>query len=141
MMRRMQTALGTFEVSLQPQAPHTANDEADGVTLARMSLEKRFSGQLDATSEGQMLSARTAIAGSAGYVAIERVTGTLDGKRGSFVLQHHGVMDRGVPSLAVTVVPDSGTGELAGLAGRMTIEITQGQHKYSFGYELEHRMA
>jgi hypothetical protein len=101
-----------------------------------LSIDKRFHGELDGTSTGTMLSAGTAVAGSAGYVAIERVTGTLCGKRGSFALQHSGTMNRGAPSLSVTVVPDSGTDELAGLRGSMQIIIEKGKHSYDFDYEI-----
>lgn len=111
-------------------------DAVDGVTLARVRFDKRFAGPLDATSSVQMLGARTPVEGSAGYVALERVTGALDGKRGSFVLQHTGVMTRGARSLSVIVVPDSGTGELRGLAGRMDIQIVDGKHYYEMEFEL-----
>ena len=124
---------GEFEVRLASLPTH---DTAEGSLLGRRSLDKVFRGELAATSVGEMLSAGTAVKGSAGYVAIERVTGTLRGKAGTFVLLHRGVMDRGQPSLSVTVVPDSGTGELTGLTGTMAIEITQGQHFYDFEYTL-----
>jgi hypothetical protein len=126
-------ASGTFEVKLVPQPPE---DKAEGSTLARMSIDKQFHGDLEATSKGQMLSAVTDVKGSAGYVAIERVTGTLQGRTGSFVLQHAGTMTRGAPQLSVTVVPDSGTGQLAGLTGKMTINITDGKHSFDFDYTL-----
>ena len=102
--------------------------------MGRMSIDKQFHGDLEATSKGEMLAARTAVKGSAGYVAIERVTGTLHGKNGSFALQHTGVMTRGAPQLSVIVVPDSGTEELTGIDGRLTIEIVAGQHSYTFDY-------
>jgi hypothetical protein len=124
-------ASGTFEVKLTPQA--TA-DEAS--SLGRMSIDKQFHGDLEGTSKGEMLSAMTAVQGSAGYVAIERVTGTLKGRRGTFVLQHSGLMDRGKPQLAITVVPDSGTDQLAGLTGTMKIDIADGKHSYVFEYTL-----
>jgi hypothetical protein len=124
---------GTFEVTMRAEPDP---DVEEGVTLARMRLEKRFAGPLTGTSQGQMIAARTAVEGSAGYVAIERFTGTLDGKSGTFVLQHSGVMTRGARSLTVTVVPDSGTGELQGLAGRMDIQIVEGQHRYELDFEL-----
>lgn len=111
-------------------------DVVDGVTLAHARVQKRFEGPLAAEGIVQMLSARTAQEGSAAYSAIERVTGTLLGKRGSFVLQHTGVMDRGQSSLLITVVPDSGTGELSGLRGRMAIRIEGGNHFYDFDFEL-----
>jgi hypothetical protein len=101
-----------------------------------MSIDKQFHGDLEATSKGQMLSAVTAVKGSAGYVAIERVSGTLHGRSGTFVLQHSGTMTRGAPQQSVTVVPDSGTGQLVGLAGKMTINITDGKHSYEFEYSL-----
>ena len=126
-------ASGTFEVKLAPQ-PHAPGIEP--AALGRMSIEKQFRGDLEATSLGEMLSAGTAVPGSAGYVAIERVTGTLGGREGSFVLMHYGVMERGTPSLRVSVVPDSGTGGLEGIGGEMTIRIEQGGHEYGFEYEL-----
>jgi len=105
--------------------------------LAQMSLEKRYRGDLEAEGRGVMLSAGTDVAGSAGYVAIERVTGMLGGRSGGFVLQHTGTMNRGEPSLSITVVPDSGTGELAGLSGRLGIDIREGgAHFYDFDYAL-----
>jgi hypothetical protein len=102
-----------------------------------MSIEKLFRGDLEGSSRGEMLSAGTAVKGSAGYVAIERVSGTLQGRSGTFVLQHSATMRRGIPQLSITVVPDSGTGELAGLAGRMTIEIADGAHSYEFEYMID----
>jgi hypothetical protein len=102
-----------------------------------MSIDKQFKGDLDATSTGQMLAVGTDVKDSAGYVAMERVSGTLHGKKGSFALQHSGTMKRGVPALSVTVVPDSGTGELVGISGRMTIEVAQGKHSYTFDYRIE----
>ena len=129
----MQRAAGTFDVKLAPQP--LADATADAM-LARLSLDKQFHGDLEGTSRGEMLSAGTAVKGSAGYVAIERVTGTLNGRKGSFVLQHSGTMNRGIPQLSVMVVPDSGTDGLAGLAGTMTIDITGGRHAYVFEYSL-----
>ena len=126
-------ARGTFEVKLKPQA---SDDPAEGGPLGRMSLDKQFRGELEASSQGEMLSAGTSVKGSAGYVAMERVTGTLQGRGGSFILQHSGTMTRGTPQLTITVVPDSGTGELAGLAGRMAIEIADGTHSYDFEYTI-----
>lgn len=126
-------AVGTFEVKLTPQPPVLGvGDPAVG----RMAIDKTFAGDLEATSLGQMLAARTAVDGSAGYVAIERVVGALGGRRGSFVLQHSGTMNRGLPGLSVTVVPDSGTEELVGLAGSMAIELAGGKHSYRFDYAL-----
>jgi len=127
-------ANGTFEVKVNVEK--TDNKEAESARLGRMSLEKRFQGELEATSAGQMLSVGTEVAGSAGYVAMERVNGTLHGRTGSFALQHSGTMKRGEPQLSVTVVPDSGTGQLVGLAGEMTIKIVEGKHFYEFRYTL-----
>ena len=125
-------ATGSFEVQLMAQpAVHT------DAGVGRMSIDKTFSGDLQGSSQGEMLSAMTAVKGSAAYVAIERVTGSLHGRQGSFVLQHTGVMDRGTPRLDVTVVPDSGTGELGSLAGRMAIDIVAGKHLYTFDYSLD----
>jgi hypothetical protein len=107
-----------------------------GVVLGRLGITKVFHGDLDATSVVQMLSAGGSVKGSAGYVAIERVTGSLHGRAGSFILQHSGSMNRGAASLTVTVVPDTGTGDLAGLAGAMTIDIVDGKHFYAFEYAL-----
>jgi hypothetical protein len=129
-------ARGTFEVTLAPQ-PIT--DTTAGPALGRMSIDKRFSGDIDGTSKGEMLFAGTAVQGSAGYVAIERVTATIAGRHGSFVLQHTGTMTRGAPSLVVTVVPDSGTEGLTGLTGTMTIDIRDRQHFYDFTYTLPER--
>jgi len=125
---------GEFEVKLNPQKPD--NPEAESGGLGRMSLDKRFHGALEATSKGEMLSIMTEVKGSGVYVAIERVTGTLGGRRGSFILHHRGIMTRGVPELSVTVVPDSGTGDLTGLAGEMQIKIPGGKHFYEFSYTL-----
>ena len=126
-------ANGTFDVVVKPAAP---DDKADGSTLGRMSLEKQFHGDLEGTSKGEMLAASTEVKGSAGYVAIERVSGTLQGRKGTFILQHTGTMNRGALQLSITVVPDSGTGELAGLAGQMMIKVTDGKHFYEFDYTL-----
>jgi Protein of unknown function (DUF3224) len=125
-------AAGTFEVNITPQKPD--NPDAERANLGRMSIDKKFHGDLEASSRGEMLSALTDVKGSAGYVALERVTGSLGGRSGSFVLQHSGTMTRGTPQLSVTVVPDSGTGQLAGLAGTMTIKIADGKHFYDFEY-------
>lgn len=127
---------GKFDVKLTPQ-PWGLDD--DSGLLGRRTIDKRFHGDLDATSTGQMLSAGTAVNGSAGYVAIERVRGTLGGRRGTFVLQHSGSMSRGEKSLVVSVVPDSGTDELEGLSGDMAIDIIDGQHYYTFAYALPER--
>jgi len=128
-------ARGSFEVTLTPQA----QDAAEGAAIGRLSIDKQFHGDLEASSKGQMLAAGTATEGSAGYVAIEQATGTLHGRSGSFVLQHSGTMARGVGQLVITVVPDSGTGELVGLAGEMTITIVDGKHMYDFDYTLAER--
>lgn len=125
-------ARGTFDVTLAPLAPAHAGDNA----LGRMSIDKRFHGDLEATSRGEMLSFMTSVNGSAGYVAMERVTGTLGGRSGAFVLQHSATMTRGAPQLSVTIVPDSGAGELAGLAGSLRIIIEGGKHSYELDYTL-----
>ncbi len=125
----MARASGTFDVTLTPQP-------TDAATLGRMSIDKRFHGDLEATSKGEMLAAMTEVTGSAGYVAIERVTGRLGGREGTFALQHHGVMTRGAPALMVSVVPDSGTGELTGLSGSLSIAITDGKHYYELDYTI-----
>ena len=126
-------ATGTFEVKLTPQA---ADERADAATIGRLAIDKRFAGDLDAVSVGQMLASRSDVDGSAGYVALERVTGSLGGRSGSFVLQHSGHADRGRQSLAINVVADSGTGDLMGLSGTMKIIIEAGAHRYVFDYEL-----
>lgn len=125
---------GEFSVSVKPLATYTEGQA--GVALGRMSIDKTFSGALVATSKGEMLSALTTVKGSAGYVAIEQVTGSLDGKTGSFVLQHFGIMDKGKDRLVLEVVPDSGTDELQGLEGKMAILIKDGKHVYEFDYNL-----
>jgi hypothetical protein len=130
----MTHASGTFDVQLKPQI----DDENVGdPTVGRLSLDKQFHGDLEATSKGQMLAVSTDVNNSAGYVAMERVNGTLHGRSGTFALQHNGIMTRGAPQLTITVVPDSGTGELTGLAGSMTIEITERNHFYEFEYALD----
>ena len=126
-------ASGTFEVKLNPLPAHAAS--ADG-KLGRMSIDKQFKGDLEGTSQGEMLSVMTDVKGSAGYVAIERVSATLNGRRGTFVLQHNATMNRGEPFLNIIVVPDSGSGELAGLSGSMRIVIADGKHSYEFDYAL-----
>ena len=120
---------GHFEVNLKPLA---AADDPVGAML----IDKRFFGGLEGKSLGQMLAVRTAIPGSAGYVAMERVTGTLEGRQGSFALQHSGTMNNGAQSLSVTVVPDSGTDGLTRLTGTMEIIIESGKHNYRFRYAL-----
>lgn len=129
-------AKGSFEVQLNPLTAY--NDAADA-NVARMSLDKQFHGDLEATSKGEMLSAMGSIKGSAGYVAIERVTGKLHGHRGSFTLQHNATMTRGEPYLNIIVVPDSATEDLVGLVGKMTIIIADGKHSYEFDYTLPRR--
>ncbi len=124
---------GSFDVTLTAQEP---DDKAPGSTLGRMSIDKQFHGELEAKSKGQMLTGVSDVAGSAGYVAIERVTGTLKGRRGSFVLQHTGTMSKSGYQLSVTVVPDSGSGQLVGLSGKMDIKIVEGKHFYMFEYTL-----
>jgi uncharacterized protein DUF3224 len=128
----MTHAHGTFDVKLTPQP---ATDSVAAVP-GRMTIDKQFHGDLEATSQGQMLAALTEVKGSAGYVAIERVTGTLQGRKGSFVLQHSGTVTRGAQQLLITVVPDSGTEELAGLTGTMGITIADGKHSYDFEHTL-----
>jgi hypothetical protein len=125
-------ASGIFEVKLNPQKPD--NIQAESAKFGRMSIDKQFHGDLEATSQGEMLAAMTDVKGSAGYVAVERVSGTLHGRIGTFVLQHSGTMTRGVPELSVTVVPDSGTGALLGLTGKMAIKVDGGKHSYEFEY-------
>ncbi len=126
-------ASGTFEVRLTPQPGDAGTQRAN---LAKHAIDKQFHGDLEAASKGLMLSAGTEVKGSAGYVAIERVTGMLHGREGSFALLHRGIMSRGAPELAITVVPDSGTGALVGLAGSMAIQIADGKHTYDFEYTL-----
>ena len=129
----MAHATGTFEVKLVPLPPEGDSHDA---TLGRMSIDKQFRGDLDGTSKGQMLTAGSIVKGSAGYVAIEKVSGTLHGREGDFILQHSGTMTRGAPQLKITVVPDSGTGQLEGLTGELTIKIDDGKHSYDFEYTL-----
>ncbi|SHL79747.1 DUF3224 domain-containing protein [Rhodanobacter sp. OK091] len=126
-------ARGTFEVKMTPQP---AQEGVGDPGIGRMALDKQFQGDLEATSKGQMLAAGTDVSGSAGYVALDRVSGTLHGRSGTFALQHSGTMTRGTPQLSITVIPDSGTGELLGLAGTLAITITDGQHFYDFEYTL-----
>jgi hypothetical protein len=129
----MKKAKGSFEVTVQP----LSNAEVSGDALfGRFLLIKKFSGDLVGEARGQMLSAGTSTQGSAGYVAIDQVTGTLDGRVGSFILQHSGTMNRGAPGLSITVVPDSGTSGLAGLSGTLTISIVDKKHFYEFDYSL-----
>ena len=125
---------GEFTVALAPIEGYTKGQQ--GINLGRMSIDKTFKGDLNATSQGEMLSAMTPTQGSAGYVAIEQVIGELEGKQGSFVLQHFGTMNKGQDSLILNVIPDSGTNELKGLTGSMKIRIEQGIHYYDFDYRL-----
>src|SRR5579859_1279600 len=129
----MQSASGTFEVKTIPQA---AEEAAGGEAIGRLLLDKQFSGDLAAKSVGTMLGARSAVQGSAGYVAIEQLTGTLHGRAGSFLLQHFGLMNRGALEQRVEIIPDSGTQELSGIRGAMTIRIEGGTHHYQLDYEL-----
>lgn len=126
-------ATGAFDVKLNPQAPP---DTAEGMTLARLSIDKQFRGDLNATSKGEMLTAASDSNGSAAYVAIERVTGTLHGRRGSFVLMHSGTMTREAQQLTVTVAVGSGTAQLVGLDGTMVITVVDKKHVYDFEYSL-----
>jgi hypothetical protein len=126
-------ARGTFDVKVTPQP---ADDQAGG-PFGRLFLDKQFHGDLDAHSNGQMLAWGTGAENSGAYVALERVSGALQGRRGSFVLQHNGTMTKGVASMTVTVVPGSGTEELTGVAGKMTIVIAGGTHSYAFEYTLD----
>ena len=125
---------GTFNAILNPLDGYAKGE--NGVKLGRMSIEKVWNGELKGKSKGEMLSAMTSVKGSAGYVAIEQVTGSLSGKNGSFVLQHYGIMDKGQDRLVLEVVPDSGTGELIGLTGKMDIRIEGDTHYYDFEFEL-----
>ena len=126
-------ASGTFDVNIAPLA---LSESAPTDTRGRMSINKQFHGDLEATSIGEMLTAATATSGSAAYAAIEIVSGKLNGRSGSFALQHTGIMNRGVPNLVITVVPDSGTGELLGLSGTLTITVADGKHSWDFAYVL-----
>lgn len=127
-------ASGTFDVKVIPQTPEA---NVGDPTVGRLALDKQFHGDIVGISKGQMLAVSTDVEGSAGYVALERVNGTLHGRQGAFALQHTGTMTRGTPQLSISVVPDSGTGELAGLSGKMTINITDGKHFYEFDYTLD----
>jgi hypothetical protein len=115
--------------------PQTDDKNSDAA-LGRMTIDKQFHGDLEGTSKGQMLTGMTDVKGSAGYVAIEKVSGTLKGRAGTFILQHTGTMNRGVPQLTIMVVPDSGTGQLAGIAGNFKVIIAEGKHTYEFEYTL-----
>ncbi|WP_105531751.1 DUF3224 domain-containing protein [Solimicrobium silvestre] len=126
-------ATGTFEVKLMPES---LSGIAEKTGLGRMLLDKKFQGDLEASSQGEMLAFRSSVPSSAGYVAMETVSGTLHGRSGSFVLQHSSTMTRGVSEQSITVVPDSGTEDLAGLVGRLVIIIVESQHRYQFDYTL-----
>lgn len=125
-------ATGSFDIRLAPLAA----EDGPGPWFGRMSIDKRFYGDIEGTSKGQMLSAHTAVKHSAGYVAFEQVTGTLLGKRGSFILQHMGMMNKGSAGQSILVVPDSGTEELTGIRGKMTVRVDGGKHYYDFEYSL-----
>ena len=125
-------AKGTFEVKLVPHA----DEQAEAAGLGRMSIDKQFHGDLEGTSQGQMMSFMSSVKGSAGYVAMEKVSGTLAGRKGTFVQQHSATMNRGTPSLLISVVPDSGTDELTGISGTLNIIIADGKHSYEFEYEI-----
>jgi hypothetical protein len=126
-----QHATGSLEVKLAPLDPAFKSDDK---SIGRMSIDKQFHGELEAASKGEMLTAGTSIKGSAGYVALERVSGSLNGRTGTFILQHSATMNRGTPQLRIFVVPDSGTGQLNGLSGSMNILIQEGKHSYEFAY-------
>ena len=129
----MNNAHGTFDVKLAPQTPYDSSEGAVG----RMTIDKEFQGDLIASSKGEMLAIMSSsVKGSAGYVAMEKVNGALQGRKGTFALQHSGTMNRGAQSLTLTVVPDTGTGDLAGLSGSMKIVITDGKHFYDFDYTI-----
>lgn len=125
-------ASGMFDVKVTPMAIDVGAD----LGLGRMALAKVFHGDLEGAGSGMMLTAMTGTRGSAGYVAIERVSGNLHGRRGSFVFQHSGTMDRSVQTLSISVVPDSGTDELMGIAGQFKLEVVDGVHRYEFAYRL-----
>jgi hypothetical protein len=131
-----QQVKGPFDVKVVPQKPDT--QIARAANLARLTIDKRYHGDLEAVAKGEMLAAQTDTKGSAGYVAMERVTGKLKGRDGSFVLLHHATMSRGAPELVISVVPDSGTGELSGISGQMRVLIAEnGAHSYEFDYRLD----
>lgn len=133
MIDAMNNAHGTFDVKLAPQTP---SDPSEGA-VGRMTIDKQFHGDLIASSKGEMLAIMSgSVKDSAGYVAMEKVTGALQGRKGSFALQHSGTMNRGAQSLTLTVVPDTGSGELAGISGAMKITITDGKHFYDLDYTI-----
>lgn len=125
---------GKFDVELKPM--ECLVESVDKLNFGRMSIDKTFHGELAGESVGEMLNVRTSVDGSAGYVAIEQFVGELSGKKGSFALQHYGVMSKGTSTLTLEVVPDSAAGELAGLSGEMAIRIEEGQHYYDFDYKM-----
>ena len=128
----MRTVEGAFHVKMTPES-----QDGEAVKRGRMKLEKTYDGPLDAVATGEMLTVMTPVEGSAVYVAVETVTGSLEGREGSFALSHRGVMDRGRQSLTIEIVPDSGSGELAGIAGSMSIRIDDGKHFYTLEYSLD----
>ena len=125
---------GAFEVKRSAQP---ACDMGDGVEAGHFRFDKQFHGDLDGSSVVHMLAVGTEVPGSAAYVAVERLSAALQGRKGTFFMQHNGTLTRGAPTLSLTVVPDSGTGELQGLAGSMTIDIVDGKHFYTFDYTLD----
>ena len=127
------TAKGTFQVNLTPESDDWNSHDP---SLTRMLIDKKFAGDLEGTSIGQMLAYRTAVDGSAGYVAIEKVSGSIGERSGTFVLQHSSTMDRGAPTQSITVIPDSGTDELTGISGSMVIKIDEGKHFYELTYQV-----
>jgi len=127
-------ATGSYQIAMRP--PPLPHDTVDDVILSRMTIDKQFHGDLEATSVVEMMTAMTGVKGSASYVALERVTGILDGRRGTFVLQHNSMMTRGEAQMNVIITSDSGTGELKGISGQMTIEIVDGKHVYTLDYSL-----
>ncbi len=132
----VQHASGRFDVKLTPMS--SENESAGAANLARMAIAKTFHGDLEGTSTGEMISVQTEVKGSAGYIAMERVSGVLKGRKGTFVLQHSATMRRGSPELSIAVVPDSGTGDLKGLSGKMSIIIKEkGEHFYDFEYTID----
>ena len=126
-------AAGPFDVKITPE---TLADKSADASLGRMSIDKQYHGDLEATARGEMLTASTTVKGSGVYVAVERVTGTLQGRKGSFALHHTGIMTRNTPELKISVVPDSGTDQLVGITGTMSIKIDNGKHSYEFDYTL-----
>ena len=134
----MTHASGAFDVKVMPQKPDT--QIARTANLGRLTIDKQFHGDLEASAKGEMLAMQSEVKGSAGYVALERVTGKLQGRAGSFVLLHSATMKRGAPATTITVVPDSGTGELTGITGSMRITVApDGSHSYEFEFRIEPR--